>query len=192
MDSETEQAEADRIAQRVLTEVVIDLKTLSTGTRSNVASAENPCKIRRDIAILPCHHGAWLRLNAHSFVYPIVPHKNIDSLYLSNKHRGHRSPCLITPFCICLLPAQRGASLSGFIGQAPATAIPNSFDRSDHGQELGLLIWPNLTFGHWQCASAISGRCADLSLPLGKRCTMKGIWGNQQWQTRSTYSRLQM
>lgn len=85
-----QQTEADRIAQRVLTEVVTDLETsYQRVTQEGRSLVENPAKLEgvyRYFTLSPSEYETW-RLNAQFPSYiQLSLHKNIDSLYLSNKN----------------------------------------------------------------------------------------------------------
>ena len=133
-----QQAEADRIAQRVLTEVVTDLETsYQRVTQEGRSLVENPAKLEgvyRYFTLSPSEYETW-RLNAQFPSYiQLSLHKNIDSLYLSNKtSRVSMSPCLITRRYLSL-PGnhRRQASLGGPL-QGSCDSHSGSFDRSDYG-----------------------------------------------------------
>lgn len=121
-----QQAKADRISQRVLTEVVTDLgHSYQRVTQEGVASVENPAKLEEFVAILPCTIGADFGIECPiPFLYPIVLHKNIDSLYLLATSRVSMSPCLITRRYLSLPAITGGKQVSADHYKAPATAIP--------------------------------------------------------------------
>ena len=112
-----QQAEADRIAQRVLTEVVTDLETsYQRVTQEGRSLVENPAKLEgvyRYFTLSPSEYETW-RLNAQFPSYiQLSLHKNIDSLYLSNKNiEVSMSPCLITRRYLSLPGNHREASRS--------------------------------------------------------------------------------
>ena len=110
-----QQTEADRIAQRVLTEVVTDLETsYQRVTQEGRSLVENPAKLEgvyRYFTLSPSEYETW-RLNAQFPSYiQLSLHKNIDSLYLSNKtSRASMSPCRITRQYLSLPGNRRGVS----------------------------------------------------------------------------------
>ena len=133
-----QQAEADRIAQRVLTEVVTDLETsYQRVTQEGRSLVENP-KVRRVyryFTLSPSEYETW-RLNAQFPSYiQLSLHKNIDSLYLSNKNIEGIDVTLSdykTVF-VSTWQSKLGKQVSADHYKAPATAIPVPFDRSDYG-----------------------------------------------------------
>ena len=134
-----QQAEADRIAQRVLTEVVTDLETsYQRVTQEGRSLVENPAKLEgvyRYFTLSPSEYETW-RLNAQFPSYiQLSLHKNIDSLYLSNKNIEGIDVTLSdykTVF-VSTRQSQGGKQVLGGPLQGSCDSHSGSFDRSDYG-----------------------------------------------------------
>lgn len=139
-----QQAEADRIAQRVLTEVVTDLETsYQRVTQEGRSLVENPAKLEgvyRYFTLSPSEYETW-RLNAQFPSYiQLSLHKNIDSLYLSNKNIEGIDVTLSdykTVF-VSTRQSQGGKQVSADHYKAPATAIPVPLTDPTTGAGVGI------------------------------------------------------
>ena len=106
------------------------------------------------------------------------------SIWAIKTSRASMSPCLITRRYLSLPGNQREASRS----QRTITRLLQQlfqflWQTRQRVLELGLLIW-RWTRKFWRqrliMPEAIFRSLCGFSLPLGKRCTMKGIRGNQK------------
>jgi len=139
-----QQAEADRIAQRVLTEVVTDLETsYQRVTQEGRSLVENPAKLEgvyRYFTLSPSEYETW-RLNAQFPSYiQLSLHKNIDSLYLSNKNIEGIDVTLSDYKTVFVSTRQSkgGKQVSADHYKAPATAIPVPLTDPTTGAGIGI------------------------------------------------------
>ena len=124
------QAETDRIAQRVLTEVVTDLETsYQRVTQEGRSLVENPAKLEgvyRYFTLSPSEYETW-RLNAQFLLISNCPYIRIltASIWAIKTSRVSMSPCRIIRQYLSLPGNHRGGkpSLSGPLQRLTATAI---------------------------------------------------------------------
>ena len=193
-----QQAEADRIAQRVLTEVVTDLETsYQRVTQEGRSLVENPAKLEgvyRYFTLSPSEYETW-RLNAQFPSYiQLSLHKNIDSLYLSNKNIEGIDVTLSDYKTVFVSTRQSkgGKQVSADHYKAPATAIPVPLTDPTTGAGVGIAY---MTLDQEILTAAIDNARGDLPIavriftPFGKEMYHEGDKGQSKdvkWQTRST------
>ena len=193
-----QQAEADRIAQRVLTEVVTDLETsYQRVTQEGRSLVENPAKLEgvyRYFTLTPSEYETW-RLNAQFPSYiQLSLHKNIDSLYLSNKNIEGIDVTLSDYKTVFVSTRQSkgGKQVSADHYKAPVTAIPVPLTDLTTGAGVGIAY---MTLDQEILTAAIDNARGDLPIavriftPFGKEMYHEGDKGQSKdikWQTRST------
>ena len=194
---ENQQAEADRIAQRVLTEAVTDLETsYQRVTQEGRSLVENPAKLEGIYRYftLSMEYETW-RLNAQLPSYiQLSLHKNIDSLYLSNKNIEGIDVTLSDYKTVFVSTRQSkgGKQVSADHYKAPATAIPVPLTDPTTGAGVGIAY---MTLDQEILTAAIDNARGDLPVavriftPFGKEMYHEGDKGQSKdvkWQTRST------
>jgi len=193
-----QQTEADRIAQRVLTEVVTDLETsYQRVTQEGRSLVENPAKLEgvyRYFTLSPSEYETW-RLNAQFPSYiQLSLHKNIDSLYLSNKNIEGIDVTLSDYKTVFVSTRQSkgGKQVSADHYKAPATAIPVPLTDPTTGAGVGIAY---MTLDQEILTATIDNARGDLPVavriftPFGKEMYHEGDKGQSKdvkWQTRST------